>query len=181
MPHLSGITKTLRYNLLMPADVEEQALCTTLLYRRVVAYYLQVFQEHQEINGCDNWLKMAEKLTHRTKDNPDPEYPFDGEFPNLPSGFRRSAIAEAHGKALVWKANYEKWQEKKRRVEEKNLKRTAAGKSPIEFKERPPQYPKDNSCWLCYYGTEYRWLDTNHILLKMFSGRSYVYRKIALL
>lgn len=73
------------------------------------------------------------------------------------------------------------WQEKKRKIEEKNQKRIAAGKSPIEFKERPPQYPKESKCWLSYYDTEYRWLDSYHIMLKMFTGKSYVYRKIALL
>jgi|GEM_PF-2578342 len=56
MLHLHGFTKTLRYNLLMPADVEKQAFCTTMLYRQVVSYYLQVFQEHQEIIGHDKWL-----------------------------------------------------------------------------------------------------------------------------
>lgn len=181
MPHLHGFTKTLRYNLLMPTDVEEQALRTTLLYRRVVTYYLQVFQEHQEIIDHGKWLKMAEKLTHRTKDNPDPEYPFDREFLNLPSGFRRSAIAEAHGKAQAWKTSYEKWEERKRKHEERNRRRIIAGKKPIEFAERPPQYPKDNNCWLSYYGTEYKWLDSHHIMLKMFTGKSYVYRKVTLL
>jgi len=181
VPHLHGFTKTLRYNLLMPTDVEEQALRTTLLYRRVVSYYLQVFQEHQEIIDHGKWLKMAEKLTHRTKDNPDPEYPFDREFPNLPSGFRRSAIAEAHGKAQAWKTSYEKWEERKRKHEERNRRRIIAGKKPIEFAERPSQYPKDNNCWLSYYGTEYKWLDSHHIMLKMFTGKSYVYRKVTLL
>jgi hypothetical protein len=123
MPHLHGFTKTLRYNLLMPVDVEKQAFYTTTLYRQVVSYYLQVFQEHQEVIGHSKWLKMAEKLTHQTKDNPDPEYPFDREFPNLPSGFRRSAIAEARGKALAWKTSYEKWQEKKRKIGEKSKAR----------------------------------------------------------
>jgi hypothetical protein len=77
MPHLQGFTKTLRYNLVMPADVEEQCLNTTALYRQVVSYYLRVFQEHQGIIGHSRWLRMTEKLTHRTKYNPYPEYPFD--------------------------------------------------------------------------------------------------------
>jgi len=181
MPHLRGFTKTFRYNLLMSVKVEEQASCTTTLYRKVVSYYLQVFQDHQDLIGHSQWLKMAENLTHRTENNPNPEYSFDEEFPNLPSGFRRNAIAEAHGKALAWKTSYEKWKEKKRKHEEKNQKRITAGKKPIEFTERPPQYPEDNDCWLSYYGTEHKWLDSNHIMLKMFTGKSYTYRKVALL
>jgi transposase, IS605 OrfB family, central region len=181
MPHLRGFTKTLRFNLLMPVKVEEQASCTTVLYRKVVSYYLQVFQDHQDLIGHSQWLKMAENLTHRTEDNPNPEYPFDEEFPNFPSGFRRNAIAEAHGKALAWKTSYEKWEEKKRKHEERNQRRIAAGKKPIEFTERPPQYPEYDNCWLSYYDTEYKWLDSNHIMLKMFTGKAYVYRKVALL
>lgn len=181
MPHLRGFTKTLRFNLLMPVKGEEQASCTTALYRKAVSYYLQVFQDHQDLIGHSQWLKMAENLTHRTEDNPDPEYPFDEEFPNLPSGFRRNAIAEARGKALAWKTSFEKWEEKKRKHEERNQRRVAAGKKPVEFTERPPQYPEDDNCWLSYYGTEYRWLDSNHIMLKMFTGKAYVSRKVTLL
>lgn len=181
MPHLHGFTKTLRYNLLMPVKVEEQAVCTTAQYRQAVSYYLQVFQDHQDLIGHSQWLKMAENLTHRTEDNPNPEYPFDEEFPNFPSGFRRNAIAEARGKALAWKTSYEKWEEKKRKHEERNQRCIAAGKKPIEFTERPPQYPVDDNCWLSYYDTEYKWLDSSHIMLKMFTVKSYVYRKVALL
>lgn len=108
MPHLRGFTKTLRYNLVVPVEIDEHAACTTALYRQAVSYYLQVFQEHQEIISDGQWLKKAEGLTHRTKDNPNPEYSFDEKFPNFPSGFRRSAIAEVRGKALAWKTNYEK-------------------------------------------------------------------------
>ncbi len=181
MTRLHGFTKTFRYNLLMSADAHKQACCTTRLYRQVVSYYLQVFQEHQEIIGHSRWLAMAERFTHRTRDNPNPEYPFDREFPNLPAGFRRSAIAEAHGKALAWKTSYERWNRRKHKHEEKNRERIAVGKKPIQFKEHPPRYPGNVDSWLSYYGTEYKWLDSHHILLKMFNGKSYVYRKAALL
>jgi len=181
MPHLHGFTKTFRFNLLMSAEVNIQASCTITLYRQVVSYYLQIFQDHRNIIGHSQWLKLAENLTHRTEDNPNPVYPFDNEFPNFPSGFRRNAIAEAHGKALAWETSYQKWQEKKRKHEERNQKRIAIGKKPIEFTDHPPQYPVEDNCWLSYYGTEYKWLDINHILLKMFTGKAYVYRKIVLL
>jgi IS605 OrfB family transposase len=181
MPHLYGFTKTLRYNLLIPKKVEEQSGCTTRLYRQVVSYYLQVFQDHQELIGHSQWLKAAETLTHRTGDNPHPVYPFDEEFPNYPSGFRRSAITEAYGLACAWLTSYQKWESKKRKYEEKNQRRVAAGKKPIEFKERPPQYPEESNSWLSYYDTEYKWLDSNHISLKVFTGKSYVYRKVTLL
>lgn len=57
----------------------------------------------------------------------------------------------------------------------------AVGKPPIEFNDRPPQFPKTSDSWLTYYDTEYEWLDQHHILIKIFTGEAYVYRKIALL
>lgn len=175
----------------MPDDVARQALCTTGQYRQVVSYYLQVFKDHQELLGQCQWLKAAENLTHRTKDNHRPRYSFDEEFPNFPSGFRRSAIAEAYGLACAWLTSYQKWENKKRKNEEKNQRRIDAGKKPIEFKDHPPQYPEECNSWLSYYDTEYKWLDEHHILLKVFGkpkskkkrtkSTSYIYRKVTLL
>ncbi|WP_244499073.1 transposase [Thermoanaerobacter thermohydrosulfuricus] len=133
-----------------------------------------------ELLDRDDWLKQAEMLTHRTKDNPEPLYPFDHEFPNLPSGLRRAAIAEARGLALSWKSNYERWQRKKEKHEERNRKRVEQGKKPIPFTERPPQFPDEVSSWPTWYGTAYKTLDERRILFKVFTGRSYGYRKVVL-
>jgi IS605 OrfB family transposase len=181
MPHLHGFTKTIRYNLLVSSDVDHQLSCTTKQYRQAVSYYLKIFQDRQELIGRSQWLKTAENLTHRTKDNPHPVYPFDKEFPNFPSGFRRSAIAEAYGLASAWLTSYQKWKNKKLKHEEKDRRRIAAGKKLIEFKDRPPQFPEKSDSWLTYYDTEYKWLDGHHILLKVFTGKTYTYRKITLL
>lgn len=170
MPHLHGFVKTRKYKLNVPDDVNHQLDKTTTLFQRAVIYFLQVFQEHQELINDKQWLTAIEQLTHQTKTNLTPKYDFDTKFPNLPSGFRRSAIAEAHGKALAWQTNYTKWQKKKQR-------KLAKGK---KFTERPPQYPIDNKCWLTYYSTEFKWLDKDHILLKVSTGKAYVYRKINL-
>ncbi|HBC93066.1 MAG TPA: transposase [Pelotomaculum sp.] len=181
MPHLHGFTRTLRYKLLTPTDVKQQMRCTTAHFRQVVSYYLQIFQEHQELIGYSQWLKAAETMTHRTKSNPHPVYPFDHEYSNLPSGFRRAAISEAYGLACAWQSSYEKWQAKKQKLEKKNPQRVAEGQKPVKFKEHPPQYPVESNSWLGYYKTEYKWLDKHHILLKLYTGSTYSYRKVALL
>lgn len=180
MPHLHGFTKTSKYRLITPPNIDNQLLCTIKLYNIAVSYYLQVFQDYPKILGQGQWLRIAEILTHRTKFNPNPVYPLDTVLPNLPSGLRRAAISEAYGLALAWQSSYDNWQNKKACRKEKNKKRVAKGKKPIVFTDRPPQYPEKSNAWPVYYGTEHKWLDENHIMLKLYTGKAYVYRKIAL-
>lgn len=55
-----------------------------------------------------------------------------------------------------------------------------AGKKPILFTTGPPQFPETSRSWLTYYGTEFRVLDEHHLLLKVATGASYIYRKVVL-
>lgn len=181
MPRLYGFCKTLRLPVLMTTPVAGQFQATTDLFREVVEYYLLVFREHLELLEDSRWLTAAERLTHRTAKNPSPLYhDFDDLFPNLPSGFRRAAIAETYGLALAWRENYRRWQRSKEKTEEKNQRRGLSGKKPIRFTKRPPQFPEASRSWLTYYGTEFRILDERHLLLKVATGASYIYRKVAL-
>ncbi|HUW63368.1 MAG TPA: hypothetical protein VMW83_01525, partial [Spirochaetia bacterium] len=139
-----AFTKTRIHDVLMPADIGLSMGCTVDVYRRVMSFYLQVFHDHQELTGVGGWLQAAEALTHRTAYNLNPIYPFDNEFPNFPSGFRRAGISEAYGHACAWKTSYEKWQKKKERSEEKNQRRMLESKEPVQFTDRPPQFPCDS-------------------------------------
>lgn len=181
MPHLHGPCKALRVRLLVGEETSRLLQATVCLHRQVVGFYLRFFHDHQELLEKGDWLRPAEVLTHSTKHNPEPVYPFDREFPNLPSGFRRAAIAEARGMALAWKSNYERWQRRRQKHEEYNRKRVGEGKKPVPFTERPPRFPEETRSWPAYYATELRRLDERHILLKVFTGRSYGYRKAVLL
>lgn len=147
MPHLHGPCKTLRLRLMVSEKTSHYMETTVTLFRQVVSYYLQVFHDHMELIECRDWLAGAELLTHQTGENKEPLYPFDREFPNLPSGIRRAAIAEARGLSLSWKSSYERWQKKKEKHEERNRKRLEKGKKPIQFTERPPQFPAEASSW----------------------------------
>jgi IS605 OrfB family transposase len=180
MPHLHGPCKTLRRKLLMAGRTVGHADATVCLYRQVVSFYLQVFHDHMELLERSDWLKQAELLTHCTRENPEPLYPFDAEFPNLPSGLRRAAIAEARGHALSWKTRYEQWQKRKQKHDERNRRRAEQGKKPVPFAERPPQFPEETRSWPTWYGTAYKVLDERRVLLKLFTGRSYGYRKAVL-
>jgi len=180
MPHLRGFTKTRIHNILILSDTDQHMQCTVDQYRRVVSFYLQVFHDHQELIGEGGWLLATETLTHRTAHNLNHIYPFDNELPNYPSGLRRAAIAEAYGHACAWKTSYDKWQTKKERSEERNLKRISGEKGPIEFTDHPPQFPCDTKDWPVFYGTTLKMLDSHHLMVKVFTGKAYVYRKITL-
>ena len=178
---MSKFRKTRRYNLIVSSNTIGLLDQTAALYRNAVAYYLQVFQDRRDILGTGDWLRRAEILTHRTSSNLNPAYDFDARFPFLPSGFRRSAIAEAYGLALAWQSNYRKWQTRKAKAGEKSVRRLAVGKSEINFMERPPVYPDKTVSWPVYYKTEFRILDERHMLLKVFTGNAFAYRKVVLM
>jgi IS605 OrfB family transposase len=178
---MHGFAKTRKFNLLVSQDIATQLSQTVDQYRQAVSFYLQVFQEHQEILGNGEWLKIAEHLTHTTRRNPSPRYDFDSQFSIYPSGLRRAAISEAYGSACSWRSNYLKWQAEKEKHELKNKQREAAGKRPIPFVKHPPQYPKECHRWPSFYGTEYELLDDHHVMLKLFTGVDHVYRKVTLL
>jgi len=172
MPHLHGFTKTLRYSLLIPTDIEQQMCCTTNLFRQVVSYCLQIFQDYQALIGYSQWLKAAENLTHRTKNNPKPKYPFDQEYPNLPSGFRRAAISEAYGLACAWLCSYGKWQARKQKFEQKSQQRIAEGKKPSVHATYMEVVDQARTRWLLVAGNYgERWYNgSNRILV---SSRAY--------
>lgn len=178
MPQKHGFVKTLRYNLVVTEDTGILLTETTEQYRKVLSFFLQVFQEHQELLEITDWLTAIEKLTHRTAQNPHPLYSFDEMFPNYPSGMRRAAIAEAYGEASSWLTRYNRWQERKSKIAIKNKIRLSQGKKEIKFKERPPVYPEAGNNWITYYGTEFKILDSHHVLLKVWTGKSYAYRKV---
>jgi hypothetical protein len=166
-----SLTKTLNYNVLVPSDISVQIKNTVDQYRKAVLFFLNVLQENQDIISRSDWLRAIEILAHGTKANPQPLYDFDFEFPKFPSGFRRAAIAEAVGLAKSWQSNYNKYQAKKEKLFTK-------GKT--VKKDRPPQFPSEFNGWLTHYATEYQIIDQHHVLIKLFTGISYIYRKIIL-
>lgn len=91
---------------------DRQAIIDTYkIYRNVVKYFISIIN-----NEYDNFIKQdkrivtfIEKLTHKTKQNPDPKYDFDSLFYKLPSYFRRSAINDAFGIVNSYKSNMDNY------------------------------------------------------------------------
>lgn len=175
-----GFVKTQRYNIVVPEKTSALLMVTTLQYREVLGYYLQRFQERQDLIKSSNWLLDMEHLTHRTAYN-QPSYSFDEMFPNYPSGLRRAAIAEAYGEVCSWYTRYNQWQGRRVREAKKNERRVSNGKKEIVFKEHPPLFPEVGHNWISYYGTATKIVDNHHILLKVWTGSSYAYRTVVML
>lgn len=180
MGQLHGFSKTKKAYIVSPVKMETYLEKTIDLYREVVAFFLDVIQKHQEVIESNSWLKDIEQLTIQNKNNLQPLHCLKQQFGKYPSGWRRAAIAEAYGQASSWKTRYDKWKEKKQKQEGKNIVRIQQGKNPVVFKEHPPVYPEKCTTWLSYYATEYEWVDAQHILLKVFTGSTYIKVKFAL-
>ena len=88
---------------------------TVELYRKAVAFFLAVCEKEwdtlSQIKSSNTKQSYIEKLTHRTKKNPDIRYDFDLLFYKFPSYLRRAAINEATGKFSSYQTNLEKWQD----------------------------------------------------------------------
>ncbi|WP_233277511.1 hypothetical protein [Paenibacillus durus] len=92
------VVKTLKH----PITSHHRMLDATLLvYQEALSFLITVIQEQfmaLESLSTQAVVTAVERLTHRTKHNPNPFYSeFDQRFYKFPSYFRRSAIAEAFG------------------------------------------------------------------------------------
>ena len=80
-------------------NIDKKAIHDTcLLYRDAVTFFISLIEkEWKDISFKKNKLRFVEKLSHRTKDNPNPKYDFGAMMYKFPSYLRRSAINEALG------------------------------------------------------------------------------------
>jgi IS605 OrfB family transposase len=88
---------------------------TIRVYRDAVDFLIgvcmQEWDELSQITGRLSLVNHVEHLTHKTRANPEPEYPaFDKLFYKLPSYLRRSAISEAIGKVSSYQSNHANWE-----------------------------------------------------------------------
>ena len=90
---------------------------TVEIYRKAVDFFIGVALNEWDtisiIPGSKLRVNKIEALTIRTKNNTDPEYPFEDynkAFYKFPSYLRRSAISEALGKVSSYKSNLANWE-----------------------------------------------------------------------
>jgi putative transposase len=89
---MSRVSKTIRQRLDYRAELAGWFEETQVLFNRVAAFYFDVIEAYPEVldmegNGPRDTL---ERLTHRTKTNPDPVTPLAAVADNLPALVRRA-------------------------------------------------------------------------------------------
>lgn len=125
---------------------------TVSVYRKAVDFLIEVclveWDAVSELNSNQR-INYVERLTHTTKDNPNPKYDFDSKFYKMPSYLRRGAISEAVGKVSSYHSNLANWEEK-----------------PVG---RAPSYPKAGYVYPSMYRTVmYNQIDDYRAQLKVY-------------
>lgn len=190
MPILKNIISSKQRITKFITGTPEMVRQTEEIYRKVLGFYLYVI--HDNLDQLPNWnrnsgTRALEKLTVRTEPrtnrktgqkfggNPNPSYPIDAVCPKLPAYLRRAIIAKAIGMAQSWYSNYQRWLNKKARIEERNRRRIANGKRPIPFSEHPPKYPTAGNVSITFYKGEFKNLSLKNstVQLKVWDGHDW--------
>lgn len=103
------ITSSYQVEILLNTDMKN----TVQIYRRALAFVIGVCDKEwgniSVLGGTKEKDHYVEKLIHKTKNNPNPKYPFDikgSEFYKFPSYLKRAVIAEAIGAVSSYRSNY---------------------------------------------------------------------------
>ena len=89
---------------------------TVAIYREAALFFINVVNAEwaavQPVfsQNRQKAQRLIEKLTHRTKANLEPKYPFDAQFYKFPSYFRRAAIDFALGAVSSYRSNLRNWE-----------------------------------------------------------------------
>ena len=140
------------------------------LYNRVVAFYFDVVNAHERLIKLSNKdaLTALEKLTHQTRNNPEPAFPLSEIADSVPAMFRRAAINAALGSARSFFAHLKKWKAKKAKAE-------AKGKT---CSDRPPMAPRTWNKCVSFYAGMYKERTKSSIMLKVWTGAWWTWVKV---
>lgn len=88
---------------------------TVSKYRDAVGWFIDVidteWDAYSDCKGNQMAVNVTERLTVRTRNNPDPKYDFSELFYKFPCYLRRAAIAEAYGLVSSYRSNLANWLE----------------------------------------------------------------------
>lgn len=98
------------------AEIQKQNIplrATLDIYRKAVAWLIPVYDREWNVLEAEKdknrQFNLAEHLIHETKKNR-ASYPFDAEFPKMPSYLRRSAIRHALGSVASYRTRMLLWE-----------------------------------------------------------------------
>jgi putative transposase len=132
------------------------------LLNHVAAFYFDVIQAHVGILDLSNKqaLSELEKLTHATRDNPNPIMPLSDIQTDIPAMFRRAGINAALGSARSFFSHLMRWQKAKAKAESKGKK----------FTQRPPVPPRTWNKSATLYAGMWKERTGSGMLIKVWSG-----------
>lgn len=146
---------------------------TIAIQREALAYICGVSMDHWDTLGPlsrQKRLTMMEKLVHKTKDNPSPEYAdFDTKFPKLPSYIRRALINAATGAASSFHT----------RLADYGRRKYAAMSDGKRFREKPPVFSPSNACIVLYKKQSFD-RDGRSVTIKAFIRNSWQWVRVSM-
>lgn len=116
-------------------------------------------------------LNFAEKLIHKTLDNPFPKYDFDSKFYKFPSYLRRNVIQQAIGIVSSYKSNLENYNRER-------YNHISNGK---KFKKQAPKLGLNHFKHpVLYKGNMFNKYDRTEMLVKIFYKNDWVWKSVKL-
>jgi putative transposase len=161
----ASATKTIRQQLGYRPGISNWFASTQELFNQVVAFYFDVIQAHQGMLELSNReaLTALERLTHTTKQNPDPITPLAEVAGNIPAMFRRAAITTALGAARSFHSNLACWRRQKEKAEGQGRR----------FNKRPPVPPRNWNRSVTFYAGMWKQRISRRITLKLWDGQTW--------
>jgi len=141
------------------------------LFNNTIEFYFNVIEQHQEILKLrsQDALRALEKLSAKTKKNPNPEHNVSSVCPSIPVLFRRAAINKALGASRSFHTHLHKWNERKAKAESVHKK----------FTEKPPVPPRKWNFSPVFYKKLYKNFDGTSIILRLWTGKSWAWVKFS--
>ena len=155
---------------------------TIKIYNKALSFYIQtVLQEWNLIKDLksNEQLRTLEKLTHKTKNNPNPKYDFNKEFYKFPSYLRRACIMEAIGYYSSWDSNYKRWlQEKNKKLskDKKFYKKAPTlnfnpNSFPVFYKKEMFKHLKEGTAKIkAYIDNDWKWIEIKYNTKNLYSS-----------
>ncbi len=167
---MAKATTTIKQILNHHADQGAWFAANQALFNRVVAFYFEVIQAHEQVLDLSNKdaLTALEKLTHTTQRNPAPVMPVEALLEDIPAMFRRAAINAALGSARSFYSHLAKWRKRKEKAEAKGKK----------LQERPPVPPRSWNKAATLYTGMWKERDDSSIVLKVWTGTCWSWIKV---
>jgi putative transposase len=161
----ASATKTIRQQLGYRPGISNWFASTQELFNQVVAFYFDVIQAHQGMLELSNReaLTALERLTHTTKQSPDPITPLAEVAGNIPAMFRRAAINNALGAARSFHSNLACWRRQKEKAEGQGRR----------FNKRPPVPPRNWNRSVTFYAGMWKQRISRRITLKLWDGQTW--------